>query len=178
MPYKTCKFCEKLLKWEGDLFPLYLFILAVLKEFMMNIMVIMQGASGSGKSTLANDHLAPLLRVLGHDVVICSTDDFHKVDGVYKFQPEKLGLFHSLNQKKARTSLQEGKSVIIDNTNLAKWETAPYVKMAVEMGIPVSFHRANGNFNNLHGVPAEKVVQMRARMEELTIEGCLNATRT
>lgn len=140
---------------------------------MKQILAVMQGASGSGKSTLARDHIAPLLQALGHDVVIVSTDDEFHENGVYRFDPTKLGINHAKTQQKCREALIAGKSVVVDNTNTQAWEAKPYVMMAQELGIPVTFHRATGSYQNLHGVPSEKVEQMKQRLEDLSIEKVL-----
>lgn len=140
----------------------------------MNILVIMQGASGSGKSTVA-ETIKAMLEAVGQFVQICSTDDFFKVDGVYKFDPSKIGAYHKANQDLARGYLEAGDCVIIDNTNTQAWEAKPYVVMAQELKVPVFFMPCYGRFNNLHGVPSDKVEAMRARCEPLTVEGCLNA---
>jgi len=135
----------------------------------------MQGIPGSGKSTLAR-----LLQAGFHNLnptsvgcQICSTDDYHYVDGVYKFQPEKLGYFHKLNQEAAIAALSEGKSVIVDNTNIKVKDVKPYVKAAVALNVPVVFIRVTSNFENVHGVPADVVARMRAQMQDLSLERCL-----
>lgn len=138
----------------------------------MNILLVMQGHSGSGKSTLAKQ-FKQWLEALGHVVVICSTDDQFKVDGVYTFDPKKLGMYHHINQKLVEANLKDGKTVIVDNTNLQQWEAKPYVEAAVLLSIPVFFHRAEGNFNNTHGVPVDKVALMKSRLELLTVETVL-----
>lgn len=140
----------------------------------MNILVVMQGASGSGKSTMA-ETIRAMLKALGHDVRICSTDDQFKVDGVYKFDPTKIGAYHAINQKICRQALEFGESVIVDNTNTQAWEAKPYVVMAQELGVPIFFVPCHGRFNNVHGVPSDKVEQMRQRCEPLSVEACLNA---
>ena len=138
------------------------------------VLVVMQGPSGGGKSTLAN-HFKALLEAMGFTVRICSTDKQFEVDGVYRFDASKLTTYHAINQKLAVEALERGECVIVDNTNLACWEARPYVEAAVRLGVPVSFHRAEGNFQNVHGVPADKVAQMKSRLEPLTVEGCLAA---
>jgi NEDD4-binding protein 2 len=142
-------------------------------EIIMQVLVVMQGPSGGGKSTVANQHLKPLLESLGCEVVVLSTDDQFKVDGVYKFDPTKLGVYHAINVKLAHKALEEGKSVIVDNTNTQCWEARPYVEKAVELGVPVSFHRCNAKFDNVHGVPSNKVEQMRDRLQTLTVEAVM-----
>jgi predicted kinase len=138
---------------------------------MDQVLIIMQGASGSGKSTKAKE-LAPQ-----YNAVIFGSDEFFYVDGVYKFNPKFLGLYHKKNLDRTVEALQNGQSVLVDNTNTQCWEAQPYVKAAVELGVEVIFVRCEGQYNNIHGVPPEKVVQMRNRLEELTIENCLNAKR-
>lgn len=140
----------------------------------MNILAVMQGASGSGKSTVA-ETIKAMLVALGHLVEICSTDKEFEVDGVYKFDPSKISVYHAINQKKCRAALEWGESVIVDNTNTQAWEAKPYVQMAQELGIPVFFFPCHGRFNNLHGVPADRVEAMRQRLEPLSVKACLEA---
>lgn len=137
-----------------------------------NILLLMQGHSGSGKSTLA-EQFKKWFVASGQDTVILSTDDQFKVDGVYKFDPSKLGAYHAINQKLTVAALEDGKTVIVDNTNTCCWEAKPYVEAAQRLGISVFFHRADGNFQNLHGVPADKVEAMKKRLESLSVEACL-----
>jgi predicted kinase len=122
----------------------------------------MQGHPGSGKSTLA------LSIANEHGAIICSTDDFHHdVDGVYRFKPDKLGDFHKQNQLRVAQLLREGKSVIVDNTNIFAWQCEPYVTDAKQLGITIKVIRATGDFPNVHGVPVEKVEQMKRDMVDL-----------
>lgn len=141
----------------------------------MNILLLMQGHSGSGKSTLANKFKTWFEVLRNQQVVICSTDDQFKdyQTGEYKFDPSKLGTYHAINQKLVEANLKDGKTVIVDNTNLCAWECKPYVEAAQRLSIPVFFHRAEGNFSNTHGVPAEKVEVMKKRLESLTVESVL-----
>ncbi len=141
---------------------------------MSGMVLVMQGQSGSGKSTLAASFKA-WFESLGHEVDICSTDDQMKVDGEYKFDPSKLGAAHAANVRKAEFALDWGRVAIIDNTNTQAWEARPYVELAKKYGVPVFFHRAEGNFANTHGVPADKVALMKARLEVLSVEACLAA---
>jgi adenylate kinase family enzyme len=135
---------------------------------MSQICVIMQGASGSGKSTLAKQ-IAGVI-----DAEIFSTDDFHvESDGMYRFKPEQLGLFHKKNQERAIVAMQAGKNVIIDNTNIKKFEAKPYVQAALQVGATIRFVRALGDFKNVHGVPDDKVQMMKEKLEDLSVEGCL-----
>jgi len=143
---------------------------------MPQLLVIMQGVPGSGKSTLARDQLAPLLRVLGHQVVICSTDDLFIVDGAYRFDRFKLHDNHRLNQERARLALEAGQFVIVDNTNVECWQVRPYVAVAVQGSLPVSFHRATGAYPNVHGVPLDSVQHLRTRLQTLTVASVMGGS--
>lgn len=140
----------------------------------MNILVVMQGASGSGKSTMAQT-IKAMLEAVGQNVKVCSTDDEFGVGEAYHFDPSKIAENHVKNQKNARYHLEWDTSVIVDNTNTQAWEARPYVQMAQELGVPVFFVPCHGKFQNVHGVPHDKVEAMRNRCEPLTVEGCLKA---
>ncbi len=136
---------------------------------MTKYCVIMQGASGSGKSTIAK----VLAKVL--DAKIHCTDDLRMVDGVYVFKAEENAQKHQQNQHNAQVSMGVGRNIIIDNTNIKCWEVKPYVLLAKEYGYVVRFVRCDGQYPNHHGVPPERVQQMRDHMELLTVELCLEA---
>jgi energy-coupling factor transporter ATP-binding protein EcfA2 len=134
---------------------------------MSQTLVIMQGHPGSGKSTLAKQ----IAHVI--DAEVFSTDDFFVENGVYKFDVSKLGQYHKANLDRSVEAMKAGKNVVIDNTNIRSWECLFYCTAAVERGIAVKFVRAIGNFGTTHGVPPDKIEQMRQNMEELTLEKVL-----
>ena len=137
---------------------------------MAQTLYVMQGPAGSGKSSVARCLLG------AGQSQICSTDDFFKDDsGRYNFLPEKLREFHQRNLDRAKGLMDEGFSVILDNTNIKPWECREYVKHAVKLGISVVFIRVTGNFPNVHGVSPEKVIQQRNSMEDLTLESVLSS---
>ena len=63
-----------------------------------------------------------------------------------------------------------GQSVIVSNTSLVKKEASPYIKLADHFGYEVEIHHMNGRFDNVHGVPKEKVQQMREKHQHYTLE--------
>ena len=132
------------------------------------MLIIMQGPPGSGKTTIAEEQLAE-----EYDAEIYSTDDFFTEDGVYNFDISKLNENHQKNQDRTFKALKEGKNVIVDNTNIMRWHCKAYVQAAVELGIEVKFVRAEGDYKTIHGVPQDKIEQMRASMEDLTVESVL-----
>ena len=86
--------------------------------------IIMRGISGSGKSTYAKQLSKE------YDAVICSADDYFNKTGNYIFDRNKLKEAHGECLLKADGNLQEGRSVIIDNTNVKKWEYQKYIELA------------------------------------------------
>ena len=130
---------------------------------------ILQGPPGGGKSTRARA-LADLT-----GAVICSADDHMLEGGKYVFRAWKLPLAHHACRMMAQAALAKGLSVVIDNTNIRAWEARPYVEMALAAGAMIVFERIDGGFTSTHGVPADKVAQMRASMEVLSVATCLTA---
>jgi predicted kinase len=135
----------------------------------MLVVTIMQGVPGSGKSTVAK----ALAQATG--AIIHSTDDYFMVKGVYRFDPAKLTEYHHKNQEAARQSLENGQSVIIDNTNIRVWQARPYVLMAKEFGAKIQIVSVQGEFNNEHNVPLETIENMKSQMEVLDLDdGLMN----
>jgi predicted kinase len=135
---------------------------------MNQTLYIMQGPSGAGKSTVAQK-----IQFATEGTVICSTDDLFYEDGVYNFRPSLLPAFHKKNLERTIAALEAGKSVIVDNTNIQRWQCRGYVRYAHDKGIPIVFIRVNGRFKNTHGVPDDKVEQMREAMEDLDVTSVL-----
>jgi predicted kinase len=116
-------------------------------------LIIMRGCPGSFKSTVAKhiqSHLA--------NSVICSTDDYHMVDGVYKFNRQMLGNYHNFNLKAATTALMDGRKVIVDNTNTTLFECLKYIAMAQRNGRTFCFVEPVGQGCNVAAVLAERNV--------------------
>ena len=135
---------------------------------MTQVLYIFQGVPGSGKSWLA-----ARIAACRSDHIVCCTDDLCMVDGEYRFDPALAKARHANNQERARGFMRSGHTVLVPNTNIRRWECKPYVRFAVELGIPVVFVRVTGNWPNIHGVPLERVEQMRAAMEDLTVESVM-----
>lgn len=128
---------------------------------MSQFMILMQGAPGSGKSTTAHK----IARLTGAEVL--STDDYWETQTGYVFSPDRLGVAHKWNQDRVREALKQGKSVIVDNTNIYRAHAEVYFFMAEKLGVPVEVIRCHGRYQNVHGVPEWKVREMESRMEDL-----------
>jgi tRNA uridine 5-carbamoylmethylation protein Kti12 len=105
---------------------------------MQRTLVMMRGLPGSGKSTLAREMASSHVLNGGLTVVICSTDNYHMIDGEYVFQPDRLGEFHRKNQEHAREHMLFGTElIIIDNTNIDRRGMKPYLDAAKELDYDV-----------------------------------------
>lgn len=130
-------------------------------------LIIMRGCPGSFKSTVAK-HIQSHL----DNSVICSTDDYHMVDGVYKFNRAKLGKFHAKNLENATNFLLNGQTVIIDNTNTTLFEALGYIKSAKTLNKTFCFVEPVGPGctdatllaqRNVHQVPLDAIKAMLDR---------------
>jgi len=126
----------------------------------------MRGISGSGKSTRARE-------LAGHEGVIYSTDDWHINDkGQYNFDPSKNKAYHQLNLEDFTRSLQDGLPLlIVDNTNMRKWEYERYVSLAQENGYEVVINEMpmisvdEAVKRNIHGTPKENIERQISNWE-------------
>lgn len=86
----------------------------------------MRGLPGSGKSTIVRSITSTY-----PGCVVCSADDYFMKDGVYKFDGTQLSYAHSACQEKAKTACCDGVAVVvIDNTNIRRWEMNFYLELA------------------------------------------------
>jgi len=137
----------------------------------MKKLILMRGVPGSGKSTLAKQ-----LAKQAANTKIYSTDDLFMIDGVYRFNPSKLGKFHKENQSRAEAAMSKGvELVIIDNTNTTLWEMTPYIKSAKKFGYEIecvipqtewAFDAEVCFEKNSHGVPLDAIKRMIERFQE------------
>lgn len=133
----------------------------------MKTFILIRGVPGSGKSTVAGA-IADMWYGAGQVVAGPFEADQHMVDehGAYKFDPKKLGLCHAACQFDCIKAMQDGVNVVIQsNTNTKKWEFAKYIEAAEANGYTVQEIIVKGDFENTHGVPAEKVQEMKDRFE-------------
>lgn len=136
-------------------------------------LVILSGLPGSGKSTIASQ-LDPT------GAKICSADNYYiGRDGVYRFDPTKIGKAHGMCQEKARDMIErEEPLIIIDNTNVSLNEAETYVRMVSEdcheKTYDIEFIRPTHKSSvedcvasTVHAVPAETVQKMANRLVPL-----------
>ncbi|CAG5118239.1 unnamed protein product [Candidula unifasciata] len=144
-----------------------------LNEKCTKVMFIMRGLSGSGKSSIAR-----MIKSAFKHVVICSADDFfYRPGGIYVFDEALLGAAHETCQKKAKKAcLGQVPIVVIDNTNVRRWElrfytalanSTGYVTVLVEPKTPWRWNAADLAARSLHGVSAEVLERKIAMFDDV-----------
>lgn len=140
-------------------------------------LLIMVGVPGSGKSTLA--------RALAkeHKAVILSTDSifeapigggFEGAPPLYLWSRDCLKQAHTINQCKCQVAMELNINIIIDNTNLTKWERSPYIDLAETYNYDVEIVEPDTHWKDdaeecfkrtTHSVPLETIKSMLNRKE-------------
>lgn len=136
----------------------------------MKKVTINQGIPGSGKST-ATQKLVEGLPI--GDYVWCSADTHHiNSGGVYDYKPEEAGNAHSACLLKFEDAVRNDiPLVIVDNTNIYKYEMSPYVLLARAYKYDILITRydcslENSMARNQHSVPDEVILMMWKDLEE------------
>lgn len=121
--------------------------------------LILRGVSGSGKSTFAASLAG---------ATICSSDAFMLDEsGAYRFDHDRLRETHAKAFLRFRAALRRcDPLIVVDNLNLRRKWFVPYAMMGRASGYQVFQKTLRGGFQNVHGVPPERVAQMAAWYEE------------
>jgi len=124
---------------------------------MEKVLTICRGIPGSGKSTFA--------KTLGGQHYEA---DMYFIDeeGNYNFDGSKIKDAHKWCQSFVETDMVlEYPKIVVSNTFTRDWEMEPYFKLAKEYGYTVFtivVENRHGEVNQ-HGVPQDKLEQMRNR---------------
>lgn len=134
------------------------------------IMYILRGLPGSGKSTKARQ-IADSYRP--GSCVIVSADHFFERLG--RYDPRRLTRAHAECQLRALEGVMRGQIVIVDNTNVTRDEMWFYRQIGNATGALYEVRIVDlydGGLSDdalaarcVHGVPARKIGEMRARWE-------------
>ena len=129
----------------------------------MKTLILLRGLPGAGKSTLAK-------MFVGEKEYCHKEADMFFVDrdGKYKFEPSKIKDAHAWCQEEIEFVMKhEHSPVVVSNTFTQEWEMEAYYKLAEKYGYRVTSivveNRHGGE--NVHGVPADKLEQMKNRFE-------------
>lgn len=132
--------------------------------------IIYRGLPASGKSTsIANKY---------PNASVCSADyHFYGDDGEYNFKPWELPMAHQeCYYQFVNLLFAEEELVIVDNTNMCRWEYMNYALLAQKMEYKVKIVCMSAGLHddtsietlvkrNKHGVDADTIGKMKARYE-------------
>lgn len=132
----------------------------------MRTLTIIRGGPGSGKSTLAD-----MMAITNGAFHVEADSYFIGTDGVYRFDPKKLGEAHE-SCRNAILNLMQNRTthIVLSNTSTTRWEIAPYLDMAEDYGYDVQQILMFAEFANQHGCPPEKVGEMRERFRNSIVK--------
>ena len=131
------------------------------------ILTLVRGLPGSGKSTFAN--------FIWNEYAICEADKFfYDSEGHYLFDASKLREAHKWCRDEVETRMKDNKvnpqyypEIVVSNTFTQEWEMEEYFKLAEKYGymvFTIVVENRHGGVNQ-HGVPEEKLEQMKNRFE-------------
>jgi len=128
---------------------------------MAQKLILIRGLPGSGKSTLAAK-LANELNAAHLEA------DMHFINeqGKYVFDAEKLPQAHEWCQNRAEQELTRGKTVIVANTFVRRWELDAYHQLATKLNVPIEVRVCTGRYKNIHGVSEQTISKMRQRWQK------------
>jgi predicted kinase len=126
----------------------------------MKNLILLRGLPGSGKSTLAKS--------LGGVHYEADMYFIRGIDNIYMFDASKLKNAHEWCRTITETAmLNSDEKIVVSNTFTQEWEMEDYFKLAEKYGYKVVSliveNRHGGQ--NVHGVPEEKLEQMRNRFQ-------------
>lgn len=90
---------------------------------------------------------------------------FYDEHGNYNFDVNKLHDAHQRCLLNTRKCLEVGQHVIVSNTFTTRKELKPYFELAKEFNVTPIVLLAQNSFGSVHGVPEEKMQQMRDRFQ-------------
>ena len=150
--------------WDDDTLNV---LMDLVKDTEKKKVVILRAIPGSGKSTLART-----IQSMVPDTVIVSADNyFIGPDGVYTFRPAEIKNAHAQCMSEFNNALKDRnvKMIIVDNTNIQRWNFLAYIKIARQMRAQVTVIRFDADKSvgnrNTHGVPEETIQSMYSKWE-------------
>jgi uridine kinase len=126
---------------------------------MEKMIYLVRGLPSSGKTTLAKQLTSNVFEADHY---------FYDNDGNYNFIPSKIKEAHKECQEFVGYAMESNiPKIAVSNTFTQEWEMEPYFEMAKKHNYYVTCivveNRHGGT--NTHGVPQEKVEQMKNRFE-------------
>lgn len=123
-------------------------------------LLLVIGLPGSGKSTFAKT----VPNASHYEADMYFVDE----DGNYTFDRTKLKDAHQWCQRMTARDLMNGRSVVVSNTGLQRWEREAYYKIAEMCGARIKVKVMTNNYDNIHNVPQEALDMMKNRFQPLS----------
>lgn len=131
----------------------------------MKTLYMIRGISGSGKTTYAKNNCGDI-RVFEADQFFTTIDETGTVQ--YKFNPALLSFAHQHCLSRVVCELFHNDAAIVANTFTTNWEMEKYFKLKeIFPDLEIKVIEMKTQYKNVHGVPEEKVEQMKRRWEEI-----------
>lgn len=125
-----------------------------------SVLTLVIGLPGSGKSTFAKS----IPNASHYEADMYFVDD----NGNYNFDRSQLSNAHKWCQEGVVRDLKNGKSVVVSNTGLTKWEREIYYKMAQHFGARIQVKTMMNDYGNIHAVPRESLERMKSKFEPIS----------
>ena len=130
---------------------------------MKKKLILVRGVPGSGKSTFAEKIYTEIDESNGK-VALYEADMFlQDAAGNYRYHPSLMTAAHKMCHAQTEFALFDGYNVIVANTFVGEWEFAEYVKIAKRQDAELIIYETKTQYQNIHGVPPEKVQDMKNR---------------
>lgn len=137
------------------------------KHMIPKILTLVRGLPGSGKSTFAH--------LITNEFSICEADKFFiDGEGNYNFDATKLSQAHKWCREQVEIRMNDNQineqfypHIVVSNTFTKEWEMNEYFELAKKYGYKVFtiiVENRHGGVNQ-HGVPTDKLEQMKNRFE-------------
>jgi predicted kinase len=131
------------------------------------ILTLVRGLPGSGKSTFAN--------TITNEFSVCEADKFfYDKEGNYNFDGSKIRQAHEWCREQVEIRMKDNAvnpqfypEIVVSNTFTQEWEMEAYYKLAEQYGYKVFSIIVENRHDgvNQHGVPDDKLQQMKNRFE-------------
>lgn len=126
--------------------------------------ICIRGAPGSGKTTLAKE----LERKIYDEPILAAADDFFEGQYGYEFDHKFIGAAHQYAVSKMNYALYHKIPLIVHNTTTQFWELDTIFNLVDTFRVPLVIIDLHTQYGNVHGVPDEKVAQMKERLVPCT----------
>ena len=126
----------------------------------MKNLILLRGLPGAGKSTFA--------KILDKPNIEADQYFINRETGEYQFDASKLKEAHEWCREHVALWMDMEKcDIVVSNTFTTEWEMEPYFKLAEKYGYTVHTLVVENRHNgvNEHGVPDEKLKQMKNRFQ-------------